>query len=349
MTIYGDGKSKKLVISKRYDLAEIAKDLKRDAEAADSVERRALAPRTLAEYAKDWERFKDWCQRSGIDPERASVEAVRLHLGSLQREGLKPNTLRRAYTSISVELRKLDDVTWGPGMRSPAIRAFFKGLGNVGARVERKRAFTAERLDALRELDMGNSLRAIRDRALLLVGFAGAFRRSEIVALDREDVERSEQGLSVLVRKSKTDQEGKGMYKAIFREEDKGMCPVRALVRWLKAARKAGSPIESGPLFRPVLNGRVLDRRLEARAVVRAVKNAIGALGLSPESFSGHSLRAGFITSAAKDGKDIEEIMNQTGHKRMEQVMEYIRHETVFERNAGKGLLRKRSKDDAKR
>lgn len=270
------------------------------------------------------------------------------YLGHLKAEGMKVKSVERFFGGMKVGLRAALAAAgqgagvWARGTPVEEFRAFFGAfrreiVKNGGRVVERKRALTSDRLA---DTTPGTSLRAIRDRALLLVGFAGAFRRSELVAIRREHVEKVPEGLRIMIPRSKTNQEGKEEYKAIFRG-DGDLCPVKAIGAWVTAARLAGTPVAEGYLFRPVLNGRALDRRLDERAVARAVKEAAASLGLDASDFAGHSLRAGFVTSAAKEGAGLDAIMNQTGHKRTEQILEYIRHETIFERNAGQGLLAK--------
>ena len=156
---------------------------------------------------------------------------------------------------------------------------------------------------------LGRSTRDIRDRALLLIGFAGAFRRSELSAVNCNWIERTEQGIVLTLPRSKTDQEGRGRSVAIPRVGGP-ICPVAALDAWLQA-----SGIVDGPLFRPVSKaGKVLESRLSASAVAIIVKQRAAQIGLDPERYSGHSLRAGFATSAAAAGLSVWQIKGQTGH-----------------------------------
>jgi integrase len=150
---------------------------------------------------------------------------------------------------------------------------------------------------------------SLRDRALLLLGFAGAFRRSELVALDVADIEETETGLLVSIRHSKTDQEGQGVTIAIARGDV--ACPVKALREWLGAAG-----IEAGPLFRPInKGGRVAEARLTDRSVANIVKAYAARAGFDASTFSGHSLRSGFLTSAAAKGASIFKMMDVSRHR----------------------------------
>jgi integrase len=178
------------------------------------------------------------------------------------------------------------------------------------------------------------SLLGKRDRALLLLGFTGALRRSELIALDVEDLEETREGLIVHIRRSKTDQESEGRKVGIPQGADQATCPVWALEQWLQGAK-----IESGAVFR-VMNrhGQVLPKRLSGEGVAIVVKRAVEMLGYDPGLFSGHSLRAGLATSAAAAGKGERAIMNQTGHRSVTTVRRYIRDGNLFRENAADGI-----------
>jgi len=178
------------------------------------------------------------------------------------------------------------------------------------------------------------SLRALRNRAVLLLGFAGAFS-SELVALNVDDLEETAEGMLVTLRRSKTDQEGFGRRVAIPRGEI--ACPVAALRAWLDAAG-----ITEGAIFRRIFNKRaqrVTDRRLAPRNVAAIVKQGAARLGFDPSTFGGHSLRAGFVTSAVKRGANLIKITDVTGHKSLEMLKTYSRDAEAFVGHAGAGLL----------
>lgn len=178
------------------------------------------------------------------------------------------------------------------------------------------------------------TLQGLRDRALLLLGFAGAFRRSELVGLDVGDVTWGEDGLTVNLRRSKTDQEREGRKVGIPFGSTPQTCPVRTLRGWLEAAE-----LTEGSLFRPVKGSKVSAARLSYKAVARLVKRAAEAAGLEPSRLSGHSLRSGLATAAAKAGKSERSIMAQTGHRSAQMVRRYIRDGELFGENAAAGLL----------
>jgi integrase len=187
-------------------------------------------------------------------------------------------------------------------------------------------------LENLRELvsHMDRDLVSVRDKALLLIGFAGAFRRSELVALQVEDVEWVDGGVMVMISKSKTDQEGAGQEIGIPYGSSTDTCPVTALQEWLRAAE-----ITSGPIFRRIDQwGNLGVNALHPGTVADIVKKRVSVLGLDPALFAGHSLRAGLATSAAQNGASELVIMAQTRHKSSAMVKRYIRRGNLFRTNA---------------
>jgi integrase len=201
----------------------------------------------------------------------------------------------------------------------------------LGRRPGKKNPATAERIIAM-ALAAGDDLKSLRNRALLLIGFAGAFRRSELVALNLEDLEESELGYKVTIRHSKTDQEGVGQTIAIVRGSV--ACPVAALKTWLAAAG-----ITSGPIFLSVKKGGAVGKRLPAQSVADIVKRYAERVGLDPAQFAGHSMRSGFLTSAAKRGASIFKMMDQSRHRSVETLRGYVRDAEIFKEHAGAGLL----------
>ena len=175
----------------------------------------------------------------------------------------------------------------------------------------------------------------LRDRALLLLGFAGAFRRSELVALDVEHLTARPEGLSVVIASSKTDQEGRGQVVAIPAVPDSPYCPVRAVSDWLVAA-----DIGSGAVFRSIRRGdHVAADRLGDRSVALVIKRLATKVGLDASRYAGHSLRSGFLTSAAQNRASIFKMADQSRHKSLDVLRDYVRNEDRFENNAADGLL----------
>ena len=299
---------------------------------AEAIFQAARAGSTLRAYAHDWKQFRGWCERHRLDPLPASPECILLYATDLtQNQKRKLNTLQRRLAAVS---QMHQQTGFASPTRAWAVRQFLSGLRReLGVAPARKRPILTDDLkQILQELPEG--LLGVRDRALLLLGFAGAFRRSELVGLDVADLEERRDGLVIQIRKSKTDQEGEGRAVGIPRGEDAATCPMAAVRGWQDAAG-----ISEGPLFRRVnRHAQVLPSRLSAEAVAIVVKRYAERLGFDPGEFGGHSLRAGLATSAAAAGKSERAIMNQTGHRSVTTVRRYIRDGSLFLDNAADGI-----------
>lgn len=283
------------------------------------------AENTRRAYASHWQQFVTWCSDHREQSLPAYPSTVANYITEIAGR-LKVGTIERRLSAIAYA-HKLQGHT--PPTASPQVESVIAGIRRThGTKQTGKKAAT---VDILRRLvaTCENSTIGTRDRALLLVGFAGAFRRSELVALDVGDVETVEQGLKITIRRSKTDQEGAGRVLGIpYGTGD--TCPVVALRAWLKSAG-----ISEGALFRGVnRHGEVAAARLSGKGVARAVKRAAAAAGLDESVFAGHSLRAGLATSAAAAGVEERVIANQTGHKSMTVLRRYIRDGSLFRDNA---------------
>ena len=180
----------------------------------------------------------------------------------------------------------------------------------------------------------GGGTMGARDRALILLGFAGAFRRSELVGLDVEDCTIGRDGLTIILRRSKNDQEGAGRKVGIPYGSNPETCPVRTIQAWM-----AQAGITAGPLFRSVnREGKVQPSRLSGIDVARIIKKLARRGGLDPYKYAGHSLRAGHATAAAVGGASERSIMNQTGHRSVQMVRRYIRDGNLFRENSATKL-----------
>jgi integrase len=289
----------------------------------------AKAPRTRAAYKRAWDTFVAWSEQQGRAPLPALPDTVALYL-TARAEGHTVATIEQDLSAISAAHR-------AAGLDSPrssaVVREVRSGIRRrLGVAPNVKAPLLAEDLKRVVSA-LPASLMGIRDRAVLLVGFAAALRRSELVGLEVRDFEWTEEGLKVIVRRSKTDQEGAG--RPVGVPHGKDACPVRALKAWLGAAA-----ITEGPVFREVTrHGRVGESALSGRSVARIVQRAAKAVGLEAASYGGHSLRAGLATSAAREGKSERSIMNQTGHRSAAMVRRYIREAELFRENAAEGLL----------
>lgn len=299
------------------------------AEASFEASRAAATRRA---YAHDWQQFRAWCEERGLAALPAAPQTVILYATDLTKnQHKKLNTLQRRLAAIS-QLHQ--EAGFPSPTREWAVRQLLAGLRReLGVAPTRKRLVLAEDLKAILAR-IPDRLLGHRDRALLLVGFTGAFRRSELVALDGEDLEEARGGLIVTVRKSKTDQEGQGRRVGIPEGREPATCPVRALAVW-----RAAAGLSTGALFRGVnRHDQVLPQRLSGEAVALVVKRYVETLGFDPAAFAGHSLRAGLATSAAAAGKSERAIMQQTGHRSLTTVRRYIRDGELFRDNAAEGL-----------
>jgi site-specific recombinase XerD len=173
-------------------------------------------------------------------------------------------------------------------------------------------------------------IKKLRNKAILLIGFSGGFRRNELVSLDLEDVEFVFEGLKITLRRSKTDQFGEGMIKGIPHFENSLYCPVTSLKRWINTAK-----IKKGPIFTKFSKGsKLTNHRLTDQSVALIIKDCLLKAGIDSKNYSGHSLRSGFATSAAEAGAEERSIMAMTGHKSPEMVRRYIKEANIFNNNA---------------
>ena len=291
----------------------------------------AKSDATRLAYKTGWRLFEAWCQGNGVCALPATPASIATYLASMADGGRKVATIERALAAIAHEHR-VNGHPWIKG--SAVISEVLKGIRRRVGVAQVKKAPVVDTDLRLLVSSLNDGPTGLRDRALLTLAWFGAFRRSEVVALTVEDVVFSRQGLIVTLKMSKTDQEGHGLEKGIPYASDPALCPVRALREWLDRAH-----ITSGTIFRAVNRSEELGKGLSDKAVARIVKRAARSAGLDESKFAGHSLRAGFITTAAKRGKSLDAIMRQSGHKSERVARGYIRHGTLFSDNAAVGLL----------
>lgn len=300
-------------------------------ELVNAYAKEAKSKRTRAAYAYQWKSFIAWCEENERMPLPAAPETVAAYLADRAGEW-KPASISQALAAIS-QAHKL------AGHESPRSSSLvletFKGIRNAhGVAPKQKTALLADQVRAIAKA-LPETTVGLRDRALLLVGFAGGFRRSELVAIDYTHLTFTADGLVVLLSRSKTDQEGEGREVPVPYGRSAATCPVRATKAWLKHAG-----INEGPVFRAVRrDGSVREQQLSGAAVAAILKRRVRDAGLDPAKFSGHSLRAGFVTSAARAGASASSIMASTGHTTLTMVSRYIRKATLFEDCAAEGLL----------
>ena len=288
--------------------------------AARLYARDALAPETKRAYAADWAHFSAWCHDAGCAPLPAEPGAVAAYLAALA--GLySRSALERRLAAIG-HAHRLRGLAWSAS--HPIIRTTLRGIHRRhGSRTRQAAALTSTELRTLVAACPGD-LAGLRDRALLLLGFAGALRRSELVGIDREHLRFTEAGLRLLLPSSKTDPEGKGVELGITRGKRRETCPVRALEAWLDA-----SACRYGPVFRKVDRwGSIEHRRLGADAVRDILLRRAAAAKLSVpagERLSPHGLRAGFVTEAYMAGARDEQVMDHTRHRDLKTMRGYVR------------------------
>lgn len=288
------------------------------------------AANTLRAYRADWRKFTTWCEERQLAPLPAAVETVAMFAAELAGTE-KASTLQRRMSAIAEAHR-------AAGFESPAragiVQSVLAGVRRAhGSAQEGKAALLTQDILAM-VATCDEDLAGLRDKALILLGFAGAFRRGELVALQVEDLAFTSSGLVVTVRRSKTDQEGQGAKKGIPFGASERSCPVHAVRKWLEAAR-----LSCGPVFRGVSRwGQVQTTPLSGRAVALIVKKLATAAGLNPKLYAGHSLRAGLATQAAMNGVEERLIQNQTGHKSTNVLRRYIRDGNLFRSNAASSI-----------
>ncbi len=287
------------------------------------------APNTIRAYRSDLADFDEWCRGESLRALPAAPATIALYLTALAQAGAKASTLQRRISALS-QAHQLAGHTPSP-TADPLVRATMAGIRRAhGTAPAQKTALLTAELRRLLAATDPDGLAGARDRALLLLGFAGGFRRGELISLTVDDLEETADGLRVQLRRGKTDQEGQGREVGIPRGRNPGTCPVRAVQTW-----RALAGISAGPMFRPVdRHGLVARTRLSDRGVARIVQRAARRAGLDPALYAGHSLRAGLATSAAAGGASERAIMAQTGHRSVTMVRRYIRSGSLFTENA---------------
>jgi site-specific recombinase XerD len=292
----------------------------------------AKASNTLRAYQSDWNDFRAWCGAHQLPSFPAAPETVALYLTD-RATTLKTSSLARRLTTISRAHQAAGHAT-PAAMQHAVVSEVWKGI-------QRKKGTAQEGKKPLLTVDLQqilgklpDDLQGQRDRALLLTGFAGGFRRSELAALVIDNLEPTSEGIVVRLMRSKTDPEGQGRPVALPYGSDPLTCPVRALRAWLEAAS-----ISSGAVFRAVDQfGLVSESALHPDSIGWIVKRAAGRGGLEAMDYAGHSLRAGLATQAAMNGASELAIMKQTGHRSLTTVRKYIREGTLFRDNAATKL-----------
>jgi site-specific recombinase XerD len=288
------------------------------------------AASTRKAYASDWRIFSAWCADQGLVALPADPAAVAGFIADEAAKGVKASTLGRRIAAIKYRHKTADVASPTDDER---VKAVVRGARRtVGVAPRKLAAATSEKTIGMSTLTR-TGLAGQRDRAILLLGFALAARRSELVALNVEDIQECSEGLRVTIRRSKTDQEGAGATIAVCRGSI--ACPVAAVLDWL-----ASAGISEGPVFRSIRKcDHPSDKRLSAQSVNAIVKKHAGKLGLNARDFGAHSLRAGFLTSAAARGASVFKMMDVSRHRSVDTLRGYVRDANAFRDHAGAGLL----------
>ena len=289
----------------------------------------AKAAATRTAYASDWRDFSAWCAGRGAISLPASPAIVCAYLSWLAQGGKRASTIGRRVAAIA-HAHAQAGVKPSP-TADETVKTVMKGIRRtIGAASTPKLPATAEIVTRMLS-SCDDRLLGRRDRALLALGFAGAFRRSELAALEVADLVEVDDGYRVLIRRSKGDQEGQGQEVAIPRGYR--LRPVEAVKAWLMAAE-----IVEGRLFRAVANGRVTEA-LSAYSIALAVKRRLRHAGIDPAAYAGHSLRSGFLTSAAESGASIWKMAAHSRHRSLDTLRGYVRNVEMFREHAGAAFL----------
>jgi len=306
-------------------------DIKETSEKAKKYILHAKANNTIKSYKSDWREFVAYCQARDVSCLSADVNTIVNYVAEMA-ETKKVSTISRRLSSIS-------QAHQAAGHDSPThafgVKAVLRGVKKVkGTMPNKKAAAVIEDIQKMLSTLDRRKLIDIRDRALILIGFAGAFRRSELVAINRDDIEKNRDGLTITIKNSKTDQEGQGYKKGIPYGSNPDTCPVRAFEDWMEASK-----ITQGPIFRRIYKNaqkieQIHTKGLVDKSVALIIKKLAKRAGLDENKYSGHSLRSGLITTAANRGVDERSIMKQTGHKSLTVMRGYIQDATLFKNNA---------------
>ena len=280
--------------------------------------RNSKSKNTLRAYQSDYNDFSFFCSKNGFQamPTQPKILALYItHLSSFS----KYSTLKRRLASISI-LHK----TKGHYIdtKHPIILENLMGIKRTnGSNQKGKKPLLIsdlkELINAIHQ-SKEKDFRKIRDKAIILIGFSGGFRRSELVDIEYEDIEFVNEGVKIFVKRSKTDQSGEGMTKAIPYFDNENFCPVKSLKNWIEV-----SDLKKGKIF-----------NISDKNVALIIKKYANYAGLDGHRYAGHSLRSGFATSTAESGAEERNIMAMTGHKSTEMVRRYIKEANLFKNNA---------------
>ena len=306
------------IITIKPKVNNLTKDLKRLEDETLKNLKNSKAQNTLRAYASDFRHFRDFCIDNNIKYLPSDPRIISLYLTKLAQTS-KFSTLKRRIASISV-IHKMKGHYLDT--KHPIIIENLLGIKRVkGSNQKTKKPILINDLkliiNVIGETKQVNK-RKIRDKAIILIGFSGGFRRSELVNIEYEDIEFVNEGVKIIIKRSKTDQSGEGMTKAIPYFANKSFCPVISLKNWIDHSES-----KSGKIF-----------DISDKSVALIIKKYASLSGLDPNKYGGHSLRSGFATSTAESGAEERNIMAMTGHKTTQMVRRYIQEANLFKNNA---------------
>jgi site-specific recombinase XerD len=289
------------------------------------------ANNTIRAYRSDFKDFSVFCAKNGFKSFPTDSKVVALYLTYLSSKGTKISTLKRRLVSLGV-IHKLKGHYLDT--KHPIVIENLMGIKRkIGSFQQGKKPILINQLKSIINVidnEKTKEIKKIRDKTLILIGFGGGFRRSELVSIDYNDVELVSEGVKIVIRRSKTDQFGEGMVKGLPYFSNQNYCPVLHLKKWLEL-----SNIKSGPIFRRFSKSfKLSENRLTDQSVALLLKNYLDVAGIENKNYSGHSLRSGFATVSAEFGADERSIMAMTGHKTTQMVRRYIKEANLFKNNA---------------
>jgi len=288
------------------------------------------SPNTIRAYKSDFADFAVFCKSNNLKSMPSDVKSLTIYLTFLFKKKQKFSTIKRKLISIS-QVHKIKG--YYIDVKNPLIIENLLGIKRqLGADQKGKKPLSIDHLRQIIEKideEKISELKKIRDKAIILLGFAGGFRRSELTNLDVEDVEFVDEGLKIILKKSKTDPFGKGLTKAIPFFENVKFCPVKNLKLWLEK-----SCINKGKIFcRLTKSNNIFFKKITDQSIAKLIKHYLNRIGVQNKNFSAHSLRSGFATATAEAGADERSIMNMTGHKSVQMVRRYIKETNLFKNN----------------
>ena len=293
--------------------------------------RSSKSDNTIRAYRSDFKDFTVFCAKNGFKSLPTDSKIVALYLTYLSSKGVKISTLKRRLVSLGV-IHKLKGHYLDT--KHPIIIENLMGIKRkIGSFQKGKKPILINQLKSIINVidnEKTKEIKKIRDKTLILIGFGGGFRRTELVSIDYNDVELVSEGVKIVIRRSKTDQFGEGMAKGLPYFTNQNYCPVLHLKKWLEL-----SNIKTGPIFRRFSKSfKLSENRLTDQSVALLLKYYLDIAGIENKNYSGHSLRSGFATVSAESGADERSIMAMTGHKTTQMVRRYIKEANLFKNNA---------------